>query len=239
MLKVVNVTKMFGNIKALDSVSLEINKGDRIVIIGPSGCGKSTLLRCINALETPTSGKIIYHGKDINEYDKTLLRQKVGMVFQNYNLFDNLNVKGNITLAPTKIKLMNEKEATIKADKLLKTIKLSSKINAYPQNLSGGEKQRIAIIRSLMLSPEILLFDEPTSSLDPEMIKEVLTLMKDIANEGMTMVVVSHEMSFAKEFANKVIFMDEGKIIEEGTSEEIFNHPKSDRLKTFLNKIKN
>lgn len=238
MLKIINLTKEFGDVKALDNVNLEINKGDRIVIIGPSGCGKSTLLRCINALETPTGGKIIYHDKDIDEYDKTLLRQKIGMVFQNYNLFHNLNIKDNITLVPIKIKLMSEKEAVKKANKLLESIKLSSKINSYPQHLSGGEKQRIAIIRSLMLSPEVLLFDEPTSALDPEMINEVLSLMKDIADKGMTMVVVSHEMTFAKEFASKVIFMDEGKIIETGSPEQIFNHPKSERLKDFLNKIK-
>ncbi|MDD2435737.1 MAG: amino acid ABC transporter ATP-binding protein [Bacilli bacterium] len=238
MLKVTKVTKKFDTTLALDNVSLEINKGDRIVIIGPSGCGKSTLLRCINGIETPTSGKIVYKGTNIEKLDKNKFRQKVGMVFQNYNLFNHLTVKENLTLAPIKLKFLTIEEAFSKATKLLNAIKLTSKINELPQNLSGGEKQRIAIIRSLMLSPEIMLFDEPTSSLDPEMINEVLELMKKLANEGMTMVVVSHEMTFAESFATRVIFMDEGKIIEEGTSNQIFNQPKTERLQKFLDKIK-
>ncbi|MDD2378078.1 MAG: amino acid ABC transporter ATP-binding protein [Bacilli bacterium] len=238
MLKVVNLTKKFEKTQALDRVNLDINKGDRIVIIGPSGCGKSTLLRCINGLETPTSGQIIYNGKNIEKRDKNKFRQKVGMVFQSYNLFNHLTVKENITLAPVKLKLLTEEQALQKANELLKSIKLLPKINEYPQNLSGGEKQRIAIVRSLMLSPDILLFDEPTSALDPEMINEVLELMTKIAKKGMTMVVVSHEMTFAESFATRVIFMDEGKIIEMGSPDQIFNHPKGERLQMFLNKIK-
>jgi polar amino acid transport system ATP-binding protein len=238
MLKIVNLVKAFNNTKALDGIDVEIKKGDRIVIIGPSGCGKSTLLRCINGLETPTSGEVIYNNKNINNYSKNTLRQKIGMVFQSLNLFNHITVKENITLAPVKLKLLTKEQANERATKLLESIKLLEKINEYPSKLSGGEQQRVAIIRSLILSPEVLLFDEPTSALDPEMINDVLELMKKIANDGMTMVVVTHEMNFAESFASRVIFMDEGKIIEEGTPEEIFNHPKSDRLKNFLSKLK-
>ena len=237
MLKIVNLVKKFNETIALDNINFEIKKGDRIVIIGPSGCGKSTLLRCINGLEIPTSGEIIYNGKNIKEFNQNIIRQRVGMVFQKFNLFNHLTVQENIVLAPIKLKLLTKQEAEKKVTRLLDSIKLSDKINKYPAMLSGGEQQRVAIIRSLMLSPEILLFDEPTSALDPEMINEVLELMKNIADDGMTMVVVSHEMNFAKSFANKVIFMNEGKIIEEGTPNEIFNNPKSERLKSFLNKL--
>ena len=237
MLKIVNLVKKFNETIALDNINFEIKKGDRIVIIGPSGCGKSTLLRCINGLEIPTSGEIIYNGKNIKEFNRNIIRQRVGMVFQKFNLFNHLTVQENIVLAPIKLKLLTKQEAEKKVIRLLDSIKLSDKINKYPAMLSGGEQQRVAIIRSLMLSPEILLFDEPTSALDPEMINEVLELMKNIADDGMTMVVVSHEMNFAKSFANKVIFMNEGKIIEEGTPNEIFNNPKSERLKSFLNKL--
>ncbi len=237
MLKIVNLVKKFNNNLALDNINIEIKKGDRIVIIGPSGCGKSTLLRCINGLEIPTSGEIIYNGKNIKNFNQNIIRQKIGMVFQKFNLFNHITVKENITLAPTKLKLLTKDEAEKKASQLLNFIKLSDKINQYPTKLSGGEQQRVAIIRSLMLSPELLLFDEPTSALDPEMINEVLELMKNIANDGMTMVVVSHEMNFARAFANKVIFMNEGKIVEEGTPNEIFDNPKSERLKSFLNKL--
>lgn len=237
MLRIVSLVKRFDNIKALDGIDIEINKGDKIVVIGPSGCGKSTLLRCINALEHPTSGEILYHDKNINDYGENILRQKIGMVFQNFNLFNHLTVRENITLAPMRLKLLTKEEANKKATELLKSIKLLDKLDEYPYNLSGGEKQRVAIIRSLMLSPEILLFDEPTSALDPEMINEVLELMRKIANDGMTMIIVTHEMNFAASFANKVVFMDEGKVIEEGTPDEIFNHPKSDRLRIFLNKL--
>lgn len=237
MLKIVNLVKNFNDTIALDNINMEIKKGDRIVIIGPSGCGKSTLLRCINGLEIPTSGEIIYNGKNIRNFNQNIIRQKIGMVFQKFNLFNHLTVKENIILAPIKLKRLTREKAEEKATKLLDFIKLSDKINQYPTKLSGGEQQRVAIIRSLMLSPEILLFDEPTSALDPEMINEVLELMKDIANDGMTMVVVSHEMNFARAFANKVVFMNDGKIIEEGTPNEIFDNPKSERLKSFLNKL--
>ncbi len=237
MLKIVNLVKKFNDNLALDNINIEIKKGDRIVIIGPSGCGKSTLLRCINGLEIPTSGEIIYNGKNIKNFNQNIIRQKIGMVFQKFNLFNHITVKENITLAPTKLKLLTKDEVEKKASQLLDFIKLSDKINQYPTKLSGGEQQRVAIIRSLMLSPELLLFDEPTSALDPEMINEVLELMKNIANDGMTMVVVSHEMNFARAFANKVIFMNEGKIVEEGTPNEIFDNPKSERLKSFLNKL--
>jgi len=237
MLKIVNLVKKFNDTIALDNINIEIKKGDRIVIIGPSGCGKSTLLRCINGLEIPTSGEIIYNGKNIKNFNQNIIRQKIGMVFQKFNLFNHITVKENITLAPIKLKLLTEDEAEKKASQLLDFIKLSDKIDQYPTKLSGGEQQRVAIIRSLMLSPELLLFDEPTSALDPEMINEVLELMKNIADDGMTMVVVSHEMNFARAFANKVIFMNNGKIMEEGTPKEIFDNPKSERLKSFLNKL--
>lgn len=237
MLKIVNLVKKFNDATALDNINIDVKKGDRIVIIGPSGCGKSTLLRCINGLETPTSGEIIYNGKNIKNFNQNVIRQKIGMVFQKFNLFNHITVKENITLAPIKLKLLTKEKAEDKAAKLLDFIKLSDKIDQYPSKLSGGEQQRVAIIRSLMLSPELLLFDEPTSALDPEMINEVLELMKNIADDGMTMIVVSHEMNFARVFANKVIFMNDGKIIEEGTPNEIFDNPKSERLKSFLNKL--
>jgi polar amino acid transport system ATP-binding protein len=237
MLKIVNLVKKFNDAIALDNINIDIKKGDRIVIIGPSGCGKSTLLRCINGLEIPTSGEIIYNGKNIKDFNQNIIRQKIGMVFQKFNLFNHITVKENITLAPIKLKLLTKEKAEDKAIKLLDFIKLSDKLNQYPSKLSGGEQQRVAIIRSLMLSPELLLFDEPTSALDPEMINEVLELMKNIADDGMTMIVVSHEMNFARAFANKVIFMNDGKIIEEGTPNEIFDNPKSERLKSFLNKL--
>lgn len=237
MLKIVNLVKKFNNAIALDNINIDVKKGDRIVIIGPSGCGKSTLLRCINGLEIPTSGEIIYNGKNIKDFNQNIIRQKIGMVFQKFNLFNHITVKENITLAPIKLKLLTKEKAEDKAVKLLDYIKLLDKIDQYPSKLSGGEQQRVAIIRSLMLSPELLLFDEPTSALDPEMINEVLELMKNIADDGMTMIVVSHEMNFARAFANKVIFMNDGKIIEEGTPNEIFDNPKSERLKSFLNKL--
>ncbi len=238
MLKILNLTKKFNNILALDNINISIKKNEKIVIIGPSGCGKSTFLRCINLLEKPTSGQIIYNGKNINEYEKTVLRQEIGMIFQNYNLFDHLTVRENLTLAPIKLKILTKEEALKKALKLLESFKLLQKIDKYPHQLSGGEKQRIAIIRSLMLSPKLLLVDEPTSALDPEMIKEVLDLMNEIAVKGMTMIVVTHEMNFARGFADRVIFIDEGKIIEEGTATQMFNHPKSERLKVFFSKIR-
>lgn len=237
MLKINKLVKKFNDIVALDDINIEIKKGERIVIIGPSGCGKTTLLRCINKLEIPTSGDIIYNSRNINEYEQNELCQKIGMVFQNFNLFNHLTVEENITLPPIKLKVLSKKSAEKKARDLLEGVKLLDKLNEYPSKLSGGEKQRVAIIRSLMLSPEILLFDEPTSALDPEMVNEVINLMKEIADDGMTMIVVSHEMVLAEEFATKIIFMDEGKIVEIGSPNDIFNNPKSERLKSFLSKI--
>ena len=239
MLEVKNLKKSFGNKKVLKGISFNVSKGDVIGIIGPSGCGKSTLLRCLNLLEIPTSGTIIFEGKKMNYYHNLpATRQKIGMVFQNFNLFTNLTVLDNLILAPVKEGVLTEKEALKKADKLLKEISLEDKKNAYPSSLSGGQKQRVAIARSLMMNPDIILFDEPTSALDPEMIEDVLNLMKRVAEEGMTMIVVTHELEFAKDIATDVLFMDKGVIVESGTPDEIFNHPKTERLKEFLSKIK-
>lgn len=240
ILEIKKIKKNFGNKKVLKGIDLQINKGDIIGIIGPSGCGKSTLLRSINMLETPTSGEIYLEGEKIDtNYNLTKLRRKIGMVFQQFNLFNNLSVLDNIVLAPTKLNIMTKEQAIKKAKELLKEIDLEDKIDYYPKELSGGQKQRIAIIRTLIMNPDIILFDEPTSALDPEMIGEVTELMGKIAKEGMTMVIVSHEMNFIKKFTNKVIFMDEGKIIEEGSNDKIFNHPEDERLKQFLSKINN
>ena len=241
MIEIKNLYKDFGKKKVLKGIDLTINKGDKIAIIGPSGCGKSTLLRCINMLEKPTKGEVIFNG--INLCDKNVelnkIRQKMGMVFQQFNLFSHLSVIDNITLAPIKLGLMSKSKAEKEALRILKLIDLSDKKNEFPNNLSGGQKQRVAIVRSLILNPDIILFDEPTSALDPEMVKEVTEVMKKIADDGMTMVVVSHEMSFVKEFASRVLFMDDGNIIEQGSSNDIFKHPKSERLKEFLSKIGN
>ena len=236
LLKVENLYKSFGDIEVLHNINFEINKGDIVVIIGPSGSGKSTFLRCLNFLEKPTNGKILLNEKEMK--DNLELHKKIGMVFQSFNLFSNLTVLENITLAPIKTKQLSEKEAQNEAMKLLRMIGLEDKKDVYPDNLSGGQKQRVAIIRSLIMNPEIMLFDEPTSALDPEMIEEVLTLMKEVAQKGMTMVIVTHELDFANDIANKVIFMDEGKIVETGTPTEIFKNPKTERLKEFLSKIK-
>lgn len=236
LLKVENLYKSFGDIEVLHNINFEINKGDIVVIIGPSGSGKSTFLRCLNFLEKPTNGKILLNEKEMK--DNLELHKKIGMVFQSFNLFSNLTVLENITLAPIKTKQLSEKEAQNEAMKLLRMIGLEDKKDAYPDNLSGGQKQRVAIIRSLIMNPEIMLFDEPTSALDPEMIEEVLTLMKEVAQKGMTMVIVTHELDFANDIANKVVFMDEGKIVETGTPTEIFKNPKTERLKEFLSKIK-
>lgn len=236
LLKIKNLYKSFGKNNVLHDINLDIYKGDIIVIIGPSGSGKSTLLRCLNFLEKPTKGMILLDEKKAkNDLE---LHKKIGMVFQSFNLFSNLTVLENITLAPIKTKLLSEKEANEKAMKLLKKIGLEEKKDVYPENLSGGQKQRVAIIRSLIMNPEIMLFDEPTSALDPEMIEEVLNLMKQVAQEGMTMIIVTHELEFAAEIANKIVFMEDGKIIEIGTPFEIFNHPKTERLKEFISKIK-
>lgn len=240
MLEIKSLKKNFGTKKVLKGIDLEVNKGDVVGIIGPSGCGKSTLLRTINLLELPTSGTINFEGKNLDFKDNlTLVRRKIGMVFQQFNLFSNMTVLENIILAPVKLKILTRDEAVKEALRLLKKIDLYDKKDYYPYELSGGQQQRIAIIRSLIMNPDLMLFDEPTSALDPEMIGEVTNLMKEIANQGMTMMVVSHEMSFIKKFATKVIFMEDGKIIEQGTSEEIFNHPKDDRLKEFLSKVEN
>lgn len=240
MLKIKSLKKNFGSKKVLKGIDLEVNKGDIVGIIGPSGCGKSTLLRTINLLEIPTSGTINFEGKNLDfKENLTLVRRKIGMLFQQFNLFSNMTVLENIILAPVKLKIMSHDEAVKEATSLLKKIDLYDKKDYYPYELSGGQQQRIAIIRALIMHPDLMLFDEPTSALDPEMIGEVTNLMKEIANQGMTMIVVSHEMNFIKKFATKVIFMEDGKIIEQGTKEEIFNHPKDDRLKEFLSKVKN
>lgn len=226
-------------IKALDGINLTINEGEVVVIIGPSGSGKSTMLRCLNLLEIPTDGEIIFEGENLlgkkTNIDKH--RQKMGMVFQHFNLFPHMTVMKNMTIAPTKLKIKNKEEAEAKAKELLEVVNLADRAEAYPKQLSGGQKQRIAIARALCMDPEVMLFDEPTSALDPEMVGEVLSVMKDLARRGMTMAVVTHEMAFAREVATRVIFMDSGRIIEEGTPEEIFEHPKNQRLKDFLSKV--
>ena len=228
-----------GTVKALNHCSMDVKRGEVVAIIGPSGSGKSTMLRSLNLLETPTSGHIYFDGVDLSDksVDINQHRQKMGMVFQHFNLFPHLTVKKNITLAPVQLKLKTQAEADKKAEELLKRVGLSDKANEYPAMLSGGQKQRIAIVRALAMEPEVMLFDEPTSALDPEMVGEVLDVMKELARGGMTMVVVTHEMGFAREVANRVIFMDAGRIVEEGTPEEIFDHPKNPRLKDFLSKV--
>lgn len=238
MLEIENLEKSFGKKKVLKDINFKIEKGDVIGIIGPSGCGKSTLLRCINLLEIPSSGTIIFEGNKINyHHNLQTIRKKIGMVFQSFNLFNNMTVIENIILAPTKLGILSKEEAIKKANKLLKKINLLDKKDFYPEELSGGQKQRIAIVRALLMEPDLMLFDEPTSALDPQMIVEVTDLMREIALGGMTMIVVSHEMNFIKNFTTKVLFMAEGKIIEENTPDEIFNHPKDKRLKDFLSAI--
>ena len=239
IIKVDHMTKLYGDNVVLEDINTVVNKGDIIAIIGPSGCGKSTFIRTLNLLEKPDSGSVLLDGQDLmdKKVDINKMRQKVGMVFQHFNLFPNLTIRENITLAPVKTKLLSKEEASKKADELLERVGLSDKADAYPDTLSGGQKQRIAIIRSLAMNPEIILFDEPTSALDPEMVGEVLELMKQLAREGMTMVVVTHEMGFAKEVANRVMFLDEKGIKEEGTPEEIFGSPKSPRLQNFLKRV--
>ncbi|MGM9881527.1 MAG: amino acid ABC transporter ATP-binding protein [Bacilli bacterium] len=236
MLIVKNLKKKYGNNVVLKDISFEVEKGDRIAIIGPSGCGKSTLLRCLNMIEKPTSGKIIFEGIDLskNNTNITKVREKMGMVFQQFNLFPHLSVLDNITLAPIKLKLMSKEEANKKALELLEKIDLKDKCDSYPSQLSGGQKQRVAIIRSLIMEPDIILFDEPTSSLDPEMVHEVLNLIMDIASEGMTMIVVSHEMNFVKKFASKILFIDDGKISFSGNTDEVFKNKENERLVDFL-----
>ena len=239
MIEIKNLYKKFGENNVLNNVNVKIDKGEKVVIIGPSGSGKSTLLRCINLLETPTSGNIFFEGQDITDKkcDINRIRQKMGMVFQNFNLFPHLTVMENITLAPIKLNLQRNDEAEENASKLLERIGLLDKKDVYPSKLSGGQKQRIAIIRSLAMNPEIMLFDEPTSALDPEMIGEVLSLMKDLADDGMTMVVVTHEMGFAKNVSNRLLFVDQGQILEESSPQEFFSNPKHERSKEFLSRI--
>jgi len=241
VIKVEHLDKNFDNLKVLKDISVEIQKGDIVAIIGPSGSGKSTFLRCINRLEEPSSGHIFIDEEDLTgeSVDINKIRAKVGMVFQHFNLFPHMTVLENLILAPIQIKKISEEEAKEKAKILLNKVGLSDKAEAYPNQLSGGQKQRIAIARALAMEPELILFDEPTSALDPEMIKEVLDVMRELAKEGMTMMIVTHEMGFAKNVANRVLFMDQGSIIEDCHPKELFEHPKSDRVKDFLNKVLN
>ncbi len=240
MIEVKELQKSFGDLHILKGITTTIEKGEKVVIIGPSGSGKSTFLRCLNQLEKPTSGIIRFDGEDMTSMsDKQLhaVREKMGMVFQHFHLFPHLTIRKNITLAPVKLKLMSQAEADKKADELLKKVGLSDKAEQYPNQLSGGQKQRIAIARALAMNPEVILFDEPTSALDPEMVGEVLELMRELAAEGMTMVVVTHEMGFAREVASRVIFMDNGNIMEENEPQEFFSNPKNPRLQEFLSKV--
>lgn len=239
MIIVKELHKSFKENHVLRGINYHVHQGEKIVVVGPSGSGKSTFLRCMNLLEMPTSGEIWFDGKLITDSktDINKVREHMGMVFQNFNLFNNLSIMDNITLAPTKLKLMNREEASENALKLLDHVGLREKADAFPGQLSGGQKQRIAIVRSLAMNPRVMLFDEPTSALDPEMVGEVLAVMKQLANEGMTMVVVTHEMGFAREVGTKVVFMDEGIIMEENTPQEFFSNPQCDRLKEFLSKV--
>ena len=240
MINVKGLTKNFEHMEVLKGIDETIEKGEKVVIIGPSGSGKSTFLRCLNLIERPSGGQIIFEGKDITaakpkEVDQ--IRQKMGMVFQHFNLFPHLTILDNITLAPVKLKLMTKPDAEKKAMELLNRVGLADKAASYPAQLSGGQKQRIAIVRSLAMNPDVMLFDEPTSALDPEMVGEVLDLMRQLADDGMTMVVVTHEMGFAREVASRVLFMDDGRIVEQNTPKEFFEHPKNPRLKDFLSKV--
>lgn len=239
MIDVKNLHKYFGSLEVLKGINCHIDKGECVCVIGPSGSGKSTFLRCLNLLETPTKGDIVIDDMHLTEknFDVDAMRKRVGMVFQHFNLFPHLTILENVTLAPIRHKMMTEEQAKEKAMELLNRVGVGDKADNYPAQLSGGQKQRVAIARSLALSPEVMLFDEPTSALDPEMVGEVLEVMKQLAKEGMTMVVVTHEMGFAREVANRVFFMDGGGILEEGTPEQIFDHPQEERTKTFLSKV--
>ena len=241
LFEIKDLQKKFGSLTVFDGLSETICKGDVVVIIGPSGGGKSTFIRCLNLLEQPTAGKIYFEGEDITAkgFDVNKHRQKVGMVFQQFNLFNNLTVLENITISLTKVKKQSEEESKEKALKILKRVGLEDKANAYPSQLSGGQKQRIAIVRALAMEPDVLLFDEPTSALDPEMVGEVLQVISDLARDGITMVVVTHEMGFARKVGTRVLFMDGGQIAEQGTPEEIFEHPQNARTKEFLSKVIN
>ena len=239
LIQVRNLGKSFGSLEVLKDITVDINKGDVVCVIGPSGSGKSTFLRCLNRLEEPTSGNIFFEGVDIvdpkTDIDKH--RQKMGMVFQQFNLFPHMTILKNMTLAPVKLQGISQAEAEKEAIRLLERVGLADRAEAYPSQLSGGQKQRIAIVRALMMKPDVMLFDEPTSALDPEMVGEVLNVMRELAQDKMTMVVVTHEMGFAREVANRVMFMDEGKFVEEGSPEELFGNPKNERLKSFLGKV--
>ena len=239
MIDVKHLSKSFGDHLVLDDISEHVSPGENVVIIGPSGSGKSTFLRCLNLLEQPTAGTITFAGTEITDPKVNIdaMRRQMGMVFQHFNLFPNMTVRKNITLAPVQTKLMSQAEADAEADKLLARVGLADRGDSYPSALSGGQKQRIAIVRSLAMHPKVMLFDEPTSALDPEMVGEVLDVMKELAHEGMTMVVVTHEMGFAREVADRVVFMSEGAIIEEGSPADLFDHPQSERLQSFLAKV--
>ncbi|MBR6743474.1 MAG: amino acid ABC transporter ATP-binding protein [Clostridia bacterium] len=239
MIKTQNLQKSFGKLNVLLGIDMEISKGDVVVVIGPSGSGKSTFLRCLNRLEEPTGGKIYFEGEDITapKCNINLHRQKMGMVFQQFNLFPHMTVLRNLTIAPMKLLKMSKEDAEKKALSLLERVGLSDKANAYPNQLSGGQKQRVAIVRALAMNPDVMLFDEPTSALDPEMVGEVLEVMKELAREGMTMVVVTHEMGFAKEVADRVVFMADGVIAEQGSPEELFSNPRNPRTKQFLQSV--
>ncbi len=239
MIDVKNLSKSFGDHLVLNDISEHIYPGDKVVIIGPSGSGKSTFLRSLNLLEEPSAGSITFDGTTITDpkTDIDLVRRKMGMVFQHFNLFPNMTIQRNITLAPVRTGLMNQRDADLLAMQLLRRVGLQDKAFAYPSQLSGGQKQRIAIVRALAMNPKVMLFDEPTSALDPEMVGEVLQVMKELAEDGMTMIVVTHEMGFAREVGNRILFMDEGKIVEQGTPEEVFGNPKHPRLQDFLSKV--
>ena len=239
MIDVKHLSKSFGDHLVLDDISEHIHPGEKVVVIGPSGSGKSTFQRCLNLLEIPTKGSITFDGTEITDpkVDIDRIRRQMGMVFQHFNLFPNMTIRKNITLAPVQTGLMKQAQADQQAMELLRRVGLEDKADSYPNQLSGGQKQRIAIVRALAMKPKVMLFDEPTSALDPEMVGEVLEVMKQLADEGMTMVVVTHEMGFAKEVASRVLFMDDGKVLEEGTPTNIFDHPKAERLTTFLDKV--
>ncbi len=239
IIEVKNLQKSFGDMSVLKNIDIDINRGDVVCIIGASGSGKSTFLRCLNRLEEPTGGSIIFHGEDLmdKKVDLNLHRQKMGMVFQQFNLFPHLTILKNLTLAPMMLKKVSKEDAEAKAMALLERVGLADRAEDYPDMLSGGQKQRIAIVRALCMEPDVMLFDEPTSALDPEMVGEVLDVMKELAQGGMTMIVVTHEMGFAREVANRVIFLDDGIIAEEGAPKELFGNPKSERLKSFLSKV--
>lgn len=232
-----SLKKSFGDNKVLNGIDFDLFEGEKVVVLGPSGSGKSTFLRCINRLEEPTAGKIWFQDTLIDDKNAQSMRQKIGMVFQHFNLINNLSVMENLTLAPVKLQRLTAEEAEKKARKLLRHIGLSSKVDSFPASLSGGQKQRVAIIRALMMEPEVLLFDEPTSALDPESIGDVLDLIREVADDGMTLVIVTHEMNFAREIASRVVFIDEGRIIEEGAPSSFFSRPKTARVREFLEKV--